>query len=565
MANLTPTSLPSSSSSSSATPSHPPALPSPLSLPPRIESRVEPPNPSPELASPTSPTTSVRRPGKQKREIIAVACTACQKRKSKCDGKRPSCTRCRRYSIQECVYDDSRRVTSLRSVNATQSEKIRDYEYFINLLREGSEDGAKRMLRELRSSSKELVGFLPDSVLRGALLGGTQSVQVSGEWIDESMESLERSALPFRGHLPVIMTSRPHITSDDPYIVRRNWHPALQIRVSDPVAHDMMRSIEAWPTPTSPSITSSPNGSTPKEYANYSSTLNEQRSYGQTSRRQSGAEFDSSSYDQANTFTPSQQQRLQDPIPHFDYVEVYGVPTAIEVVLRSNTPQPISQVTPQVIPLYLIQPRVQIENSPLSRVYTDFRDAARLLIQDGKPVSEILGPPYVEVSLYFRDRTASDPYSANTWACEIMKSFGCFDQWFHLGSIVLLTKFMRWLIYPTAETYAQVPDMIKPLPRQRLVKHVPAIDLIIIPAFRDAVMDRLRDWITPMSLSTRCNWPYSVEEAVKRDPSTGLMKITDRFEEVVINPENWSWDRSVLVTFPEVEGKVRIREYKTTF
>ncbi|EEU38292.1 uncharacterized protein NECHADRAFT_34736, partial [Fusarium vanettenii 77-13-4] len=35
------------------------------------------------------------------------ACLACQKRKSKCDGQRPSCCQCQKRGIQ-CVYQQRR-------------------------------------------------------------------------------------------------------------------------------------------------------------------------------------------------------------------------------------------------------------------------------------------------------------------------------------------------------------------------------------------------------------------------------------------------------------------------
>jgi hypothetical protein len=48
---------------------------------------------------------------KRKRFKIALACNECHDKKTKCDGKRPMCSRCQRKGRQldECVYDEDRR------------------------------------------------------------------------------------------------------------------------------------------------------------------------------------------------------------------------------------------------------------------------------------------------------------------------------------------------------------------------------------------------------------------------------------------------------------------------
>ncbi|KAF2428628.1 hypothetical protein EJ08DRAFT_662412 [Tothia fuscella] len=61
-------------------------------------------------------TTQKGRP--QKRVTVTqVACQSCQQRKSKCDGKRPTCTACANKGRTNCQYDvagDQRRTTALK-------------------------------------------------------------------------------------------------------------------------------------------------------------------------------------------------------------------------------------------------------------------------------------------------------------------------------------------------------------------------------------------------------------------------------------------------------------------
>ncbi|KAM0697474.1 hypothetical protein Q7P36_002328 [Cladosporium allicinum] len=64
---------------------------------------------SAQKGAPTAPNRSQRLPerprdGKSKRTLIESACTACQKRKSRCDGQRPVCSRCRALRT-DCGYN----------------------------------------------------------------------------------------------------------------------------------------------------------------------------------------------------------------------------------------------------------------------------------------------------------------------------------------------------------------------------------------------------------------------------------------------------------------------------
>jgi hypothetical protein len=56
------------------------------------------------------------------------------------------------------------------------------------------------------------------------------------------------------------------------------------------------------------------------------------------------------------------------------------------------------------IPLYLVQLRLVLEDSPLSKVLTGFRDTARQIIATGTPVSNIVSGSDVVLDLFFRER-----------------------------------------------------------------------------------------------------------------------------------------------------------------
>lgn len=95
------------------------------------------------------------------------------------------------------------------------------------------------------------------------------------------------------------------------------------------------------------------------------------------------------------------------------------------------------------IPLYLIQSRLVIEDSPLNKVSTGFRDAARHMIATGTPALQIVNGSEVIVDLFFRERWPTDGFTCSSWACELYRSFGEVDDFVRIACVFLLTRLMR--------------------------------------------------------------------------------------------------------------------------
>jgi hypothetical protein len=230
------------------------------------------------------------------------------------------------------------------------------------------------------------------------------------------------------------------------------------------------------------------------------------------------------------------------------------------------------------IPVYLIQSRLIIEDSPLNKVSTGFRDAARHMIATGTPEIEIVNGTDVVVDLFFRERWLTDGFTCSSWACELCRSFGEVDNFVRLACVFLLTRLMRvlvpsamtkpvvtdpfqWMICPTPKTYSEIPESQRPTPTQCFIPHMPAIDLHPIPAMRDLLCHRLQDWVTPTTQTgLSCNWPLSIDEALDIDLVTGSIKVSKIFGEHVSRCENWSFNSYALTLYPELEGKVRIKD-----
>ncbi|MCJ1307740.1 hypothetical protein MMC25_001388 [Agyrium rufum] len=87
------------------------------------------------------------------RAKIAVACSACQKRKSKCNGDRPKCTLCIRRG-SPCSYVDAETRSRVRLAERIQelTASIGQHETFVTLLCESDDGTVRLMITELRSS-----------------------------------------------------------------------------------------------------------------------------------------------------------------------------------------------------------------------------------------------------------------------------------------------------------------------------------------------------------------------------------------------------------------------------
>jgi hypothetical protein len=76
----------------------------------------------------------------------------------------------------------------------------------------------------------------------------------------------------------------------------------------------------------------------------------------------------------------------------------------------------------------------------------------------------------------------------------------------------------------------------------------------------------MRDFVSSMiTAGVSCNWPYSLDECFETDEDTGQRKLTRVFEEYVSDFDHWTIGCRFLDTFPELEGKIHIKEPDTPF
>ena len=91
---------------------------------------------------------------RSRRQLTRVACNACRWKKSKCDGRRPVCSRCVAEDI-ECRYDsdpDVSRAVALRRKNESLTQDVRQLRHLVDRLCSLPSAEAHMLLNELRES-----------------------------------------------------------------------------------------------------------------------------------------------------------------------------------------------------------------------------------------------------------------------------------------------------------------------------------------------------------------------------------------------------------------------------
>ncbi|KZF20194.1 hypothetical protein L228DRAFT_24053 [Xylona heveae TC161] len=93
-------------------------------------------------------------PPKPKRQIIAAACEACRRRRSKCDGRRPTCSICLRKG-SECEYaaePDESRVAAIKRKNEMLQRELGEMKEIYSYLQTKPEPQVLALLHRIRST-----------------------------------------------------------------------------------------------------------------------------------------------------------------------------------------------------------------------------------------------------------------------------------------------------------------------------------------------------------------------------------------------------------------------------
>lgn len=119
------------------------------------------------------------RGNKSRRTLIQSACTSCQKRKSRCDGRRPVCSRCQKLQV-ECIYNAEQgesRMSALRRKNSALERERDEAQDLITQIRSRPELEAQEVYRHIRENThaSDLGAFIHEAT--NALSDGTLQQQ----------------------------------------------------------------------------------------------------------------------------------------------------------------------------------------------------------------------------------------------------------------------------------------------------------------------------------------------------------------------------------------------------
>lgn len=104
--------------------------------------------------------SSSQQPFRKKRETIEQACENCRKRKSKCNGQKPSCSACLKQNVL-CEYNEFRASKqAVENYARLQHAKLETFQQLFDQLQSRSEPDALGILQRIRRGND------PDSVLR---------------------------------------------------------------------------------------------------------------------------------------------------------------------------------------------------------------------------------------------------------------------------------------------------------------------------------------------------------------------------------------------------------------
>ncbi|EEU34276.1 uncharacterized protein NECHADRAFT_50387 [Fusarium vanettenii 77-13-4] len=511
-----------------------------------------------------------------------TACWACRKRKAKCDGQRPACANCIK-STRECVYDTKMRDSNTRALQLANQE-----------LREQL-DASNLLLRQLASGAPEVRGpildFLagnkqPQEIIRALRIDhslglrpksterrqGTSRLQIpmpcfssftkiltptckTRSFIDcwthklrtrrvftrwgmlldgpSSLEpvastlTLPANTLTIHSYLqsPALfpeasITKREALLFFLPLFNRLDYllgapldnHDAKQdpVKNKDPMIH-YASSREAYSVAAPFHLLDSYN-SYPSSISDQLADLGEPRLPVQTG--QSLAAFLRIHSNYGNSF---------GNLPLSSSIRANNYPPDVQDVQLRNFTVPIWAVTTlNTLP----------DPGGLREAFTSVYNEATRLLQEGSDLERVVRA-HPEIAALFDQEEFDKSSFLSRWAAQMVHSvklkgydFTCF------ASMCIFWYLMRWMISPSPETYAAMPEWIRPTPNQLFIPHINMVDFAIWPAFRELVvqlpsMQEHMEWLIDLSNSIQCEWPYELDQALCKDEVTGGIDLVD--------------------------------------
>ncbi|KAF2788249.1 hypothetical protein K505DRAFT_342252 [Melanomma pulvis-pyrius CBS 109.77] len=191
-----------------------------------------------------------------------------------------------------------------------------------------------------------------------------------------------------------------------------------------------------------------------------------------------------------------------------------------------------------------------------------YRRTKREMLASGWDEAQIFGRHEIDVDtilLGFVDPQDEQPVP--TWSSRtVNKILQAAPMPVRLASAFLLTKLMRWLIWPTVENMNAMPEWLMPLPRQSCSPFDILVDLLPWPQLRRHLYQHPGEYPVGTFVGfVGLTWMYADDACHYWDIESGCTRMTPLFKNHVYDLNSWTLDAKALEVIPQLEGLVPMK------
>ncbi|KAF1836230.1 hypothetical protein BDW02DRAFT_587590 [Decorospora gaudefroyi] len=184
------------------------------------------------------------------------------------------------------------------------------------------------------------------------------------------------------------------------------------------------------------------------------------------------------------------------------------------------------------------------------------------LLRSGYSEVQIFGRSEIDVDtllLGFIDPQDAQPVS--TWCSRtVNKLLPATPLPVRLASTWLLTKLMRYLIWPSVENMNASPEWLMPMGKQETSPYDMLIDLVPWPQVRHLLYHHPQEYPVGHLIGLiGIAWPYADDACHYWDIEAGCSHMSPLFESTVADLNNWTIDPKILDIMPQLEGHIPVK------
>ncbi|KAF2016331.1 hypothetical protein BU24DRAFT_422676 [Aaosphaeria arxii CBS 175.79] len=194
-----------------------------------------------------------------------------------------------------------------------------------------------------------------------------------------------------------------------------------------------------------------------------------------------------------------------------------------------------------------------------------YRRTKREMLSNGWDHVQIFGRSEIDVdSILLGFMDPQEGQSVPTWASRIVnKLLPAVPIPTRLASTYLLTKMMRWLIWPSVANLNSMPDWLMPLAQQDCGPYDILIDLLPWPPLRQYLYQHPGEFVVGAFVGfVGTNWPYADDACHYWDMEAGCTKLSPLFENHISDLDNWTLDAKAVELMPQIGDFIPMKALK---